>query len=188
MNRERVTGIIVAVCVVAALVWAWAAFGPLFTRERVEAWIHAAGPWGPAALLLLQIGQILAAPIPGVFVPILAGFLYGPVWGPVITVCGTCIGSAGAYWIGKGGGRPIAERLIGADALARGRDLLRGRRWMGLIPLFLVPLSPSDALCFAAGVIGMDWRRFATAVAVGRVPKDGLLALGAALGWSRLPF
>ncbi len=188
MNRNRIIGILVAVALVGALVVAGIALAPLLTKERIEAWVHGAGPWGPAVLLLLQVGQILVAPLPGVFVPILAGLLYGPIWGPAITVAGTCIGSAAAYWIGRGGGRPLAERLIGADALERAGRLLGGKRWIALIPLFLIPLSPSDALCFAAGIVGVEWKRYCAAVALGRVPKDALLAAGAALGWSALRF
>lgn len=186
MNRNRVVGILIVVALVGAFVAAAIALAPVLTRERVEGWIHGAGPWGPVLLLLLQAAQILVAPIPGVFVPLLAGVLYGPVWGPVITVAGTCIGSAAAYWVGRGGGRPIAERLIGVDKLARAGNLLGGKRWIALIPLFLIPFSPSDSLCFAAGVVGMEWRRFCAAVVLGRVPKDVLLAGGAALGWSFL--
>lgn len=188
MNRRRVAAILVVVAIVAALAVAAIVLAPVLTKDRIEVWVHGAGPWGPVVLLLLQIGQILVAPIPGVFVPILAGLLYGPVWGPAITVAGTCIGSAAAYWIGKGGGRPLAERLIGADALERAGRLLGGKRWIALIPLFLIPLSPSDALCFAAGIVGVEWKRFCAAVALGRVPKDALLAAGAALGWSFLHF
>ncbi|MGH7681701.1 MAG: TVP38/TMEM64 family protein [Candidatus Eiseniibacteriota bacterium] len=188
MNRTRVVGVLLAAMIVAAVVFAAIALAPVLTRERIEGWVHGAGAWGPAVLLLLQVGQILIAPIPGVFVPILAGVLYGPIVGPAITVAGTCIGSAAAYWIGRGGGRPLAERLIGADGLERAGRLLGGKRWLALVPLFLIPLSPSDALCFAAGIVRMDWARFCAAVALGRVPKDSFLAAGAALGWSALHF
>ena len=186
MNRKRLAGILVVVAFVGALAAAGIALAPVLTKERIEGWVHGAGPWGPVVLLLLQVAQILVAPIPGVFVPLLAGLFYGPFWGPAITVAGTCIGSAAAYWIGKGGGRPVAERLIGADALERAGRLLGGKRWIALIPLFLIPFSPSDTLCFAAGIVGVEWKRFCAAVALGRVPKDVLLAAGAALGWSFL--
>jgi uncharacterized membrane protein YdjX (TVP38/TMEM64 family) len=137
-------------------------------------------------LLVIQVAQILAAPIPGVFVPIVAGVFYGPFLGAAITAVGSCIGSAAAYWIGRTGGRKVAERLIGPEPLNKASRLIGGRRWLALIPLMLFPLSPADALCFAAGIIGMKWDRFFIAVAAGRLPKDVVVAVGAALGWGVL--
>jgi uncharacterized membrane protein YdjX (TVP38/TMEM64 family) len=185
-RRPSVGGIVLAILLVALLVWVGFALAPHVTRARVEAWIQAAGPWGPVVLLAIQVGQILAAPIPGVFVPIVAGALYGPFLGAIITAAGSCIGSAAAYWIARTGGRPIAVRLIGAEPLDRAAGLIGGKRWLALIPLLLFPLSPADALCFAAGIVGMPWKRFAIAVALGRLPKDAVLAVGAALGWNAL--
>lgn len=157
---------------------------PHISREGMEAWVKNAGAWGPIALLGLQAGQILAAPIPGVFVPLIAGVLYGPLWGSILTAIGTLIGSAAAYWIGRAAGRRIAEKWIGASALAEARRLVQGKRWLALIPLFLFPFSPADALCFMAGIVGVGWPPFLGAVLLGRIPKDVAIAIGAALGWS----
>ena len=184
-HRPHWLTILVVVALVGGLVWAAFALAPHLSRERVEHWVRGAGFWGPLLLLAIQAGQILAAPIPGVFVPVLAGILYGPVVGPVITVVGTVLGSVAAYWIGRSG-RPLAERLVGEEALAKARHLIRGRRWLALTGLFLFPFSPADALCFVAGIVAMDWSRFALAVALGRVPKDAAIAVAAALGFQIL--
>jgi uncharacterized membrane protein YdjX (TVP38/TMEM64 family) len=48
------------------------------------------------------------------------------------------------------------------------------------VPLFLVPLSPSDAICLVSGMIGLDRRHFLLAVVLGRFPKDAALALAGA--------
>lgn len=160
----------------------WAA--PIFTREHLAAWVKSAGAWGPLVLLGMQAVQILAAPIPGVFVPILAGMFYGPIVGPLLTMGGTLVGSAIAYWIGRLAGRVVAERLLGKEALDKAHALLHGKRWVALAVIFLIPFSPADALCFVSGIVGMGWGPFTAAVLVGRLPKDVLIAAGAALGWS----
>lgn len=180
-KRPHWLAILVGVALVGGFVWAAVALAPHLSRERVEHWVRGAGLWGPLLLLAIQAGQILAAPIPGLFVPVLAGILYGPVVGPVITVVGTVLGSVAAYWIGRSG-RPLAERLVGEETLAKAQRLMRGRRWLALTGLFLFPFSPADALCFVAGIVAMDWSRFLLAVAVGRVPKDAAVAVAAALG------
>lgn len=174
---------LVAVAAATLLFLRWVL--PIFTREHLTAWVKEAGAWGPLVLLGMQALQILVAPIPGVFVPIMAGVLYGPVVGPLLTMAGTLIGSAVAYWIGRLAGRVVAERWIGKPALDKAHDLLQGKRWLALAAIFLIPFSPADALCFVSGIVGMGWGPFTAAVLVGRLPKDVLFAAGAALGWSR---
>lgn len=187
-RKLGIGGIALVILLVAGLVWGAIVLAPNFTRDRIESVVRGAGPWGPIVLLGLQAAQIVAAPVPGIFVPILAGLLYGPVWGSLITMAGSCLGSMGAYWIGRSGGRLVAERLIGASPLEKARALIGGRRWVALIPLFLIPFSPADSLCFVAGIVRMEWRRFCIAVVLGRLPKDAIVAAGAALGWNALRF
>jgi uncharacterized membrane protein YdjX (TVP38/TMEM64 family) len=160
----------------------WAA--PIFTREHLASWVKAAGAWGPFVLLGIQALQILAAPIPGVFVPILAGVFYGPVVGPLLTMGGTLVGSAIAYWIGRIAGHAVAERWVGKPALDKAHALVDGKRWIALAVVFLIPFSPADALCFVSGTVGMRWGLFTAAVLLGRLPKDILISASAALGWN----
>ncbi len=187
-NAARRRWLWIAIAIVAAgmLIEGSILLAPHIHRAKIEGWIRGAGIWGPLLLLAIQAGQILAAPIPGVFVPVIAGVLYGPVVGPLVTSIGTILGSAGAYAIGHWGGRPLAERIAGKERLHQAQHRMGGKRWLVLIPLFLIPFSPADALCFVAGIIEMGWRRFLTAVLLGRIPKDALVAVAAALGWKAL--
>jgi uncharacterized membrane protein YdjX (TVP38/TMEM64 family) len=163
-----------------AFVVAGIALAPHFSRSRLEAFVRGGGVWGPLILLGLQIAQILIAPIPGVFVPILAGALYGPVVGVLIAAGGTVLGSAAAYAIGNRAGVPLLRRWMGEESVARAQALVGGRRWIALVPLFLLPFTPADAICFVAGMVGIKVRHFALAVLLGRVPKDCALALAGA--------
>lgn len=153
---------------------------PHVSRPRVEGLVRGGGAWGPLILLGLQIAQIIIAPIPGVFMPILAGILYGPVLGVLIAVLGTALGSAAAFAIGRRAGLPLLRRWVGEGAVARAQALVGGKRWIALVPLFLLPFTPADAICFVSGMIGVKASRFALAVLLGRVPKDGALALAGA--------
>ena len=149
---------------------------PYVTRARLTALVRGAGAWGPLALIGLQIAQILIAPIPGVFIPILAGILYGPA-GVLITIIGTVAGSALAFAIGRRAGLRWIQRWIGARNVEKAQELVGGRRWLALVLVFLFPFTPTDAICFVAGMIGMRPSRFMAAVLLGRVPKDTALVL-----------
>ncbi|TMQ59558.1 MAG: TVP38/TMEM64 family protein [Candidatus Eisenbacteria bacterium] len=172
-------GILLA-AVVAALVWIGIESAPFFTRPRLEGFLRGAGHWGPLILLGLQIAQILVAPIPGVFMPILAGALYGPVVGVLIASVGTLVGSSAAYAIGSRAGLPLLKRWVGTENVDRANAIVGGKRWLALVPIFLVPFSPADAICFVAGMIGIDPSRFFLSVLIGRLPKDCALALAGA--------
>lgn len=185
-RRPGIGELVVALLLIALVAAGIYLAAPYLTRTRVETMVRAAGAWGPIVLVGVQAAQIVAAPIPGIFVPLVAGILYGPVLGPVVTAVGTFLGSTAAYWIGRKAGRTLIERWMGGEALERSKRLIAGRRWIALVLLFLVPFSPADALCFAAGILAMPWRRFVAAVMLGRVPKDALLAVGWALGWALL--
>jgi len=185
-NRGHWWLLALAVLVLAGITFFFARWlSPIFTREHLATWVREAGAWGPFVLLGIQALQIVAAPIPGVFVPILAGVFYGPVVGPLLTMGGTLVGSAIAYWIGRSAGHAVAERWVGKPALEKAKTLIQGKRWIALGLVFLIPFSPADALCFVAGIVGMRWAPFTAAVLLGRIPKDVLLSAGAAFGWSR---
>ena len=181
-SQHRFTWIhaLIIVAFVAALVWIGIEAAPYFTRARLEGFIRGAGAWGPLILLGLNVAQILIAPIPGVFVPIVAGILYGPVLGSLIAAGGTLLGSAVAFAIGSRAGVPLLRRLIGDEVVEKAQSLMGGGRWLALIPLFLLPFTPADALCFVAGMIGIKASRFGLAVLLGRVPKEIALALAGA--------
>jgi len=180
--RRGVTAgqVVLVAAALAAIVAAGYWLAPYVSRERLESWVRAAGAWGPLVLLVFQVAQIVVAPFPGLFVPFLAGLFYGPWLGPAVAAGGTALGSVAAYALGRFAGRPLAARWVGEEPLDRAHRLIGGKRWLALVPLFLVPFSPSDALCIVAGLIGLDWRYFLLAVALGRVPKDAAIALAGA--------
>jgi uncharacterized membrane protein YdjX (TVP38/TMEM64 family) len=169
--------VLLVLAVLAALAGIAIVTAPYVQPSRLEGLIRSTGPWGPLALIGLQVAQILIAPIPGVFVPILAGILYGPGAGILITITGTLLGSGLAFAIGRRAGLPLIRRWIGDRNVERAQSLVGGRRWLALALIFLLPFTPSDAICFVAGMIGMRTSRFAPAVLLGRVPKDAALVL-----------
>jgi len=166
----------------AALVFAIAAasaFVIFLTDEaQIRAIVAGAGVWGPIIYILLQAAQIVLAPVPGQFVTLAAGRLFGPVWGFVYSLVGTVLGASVTFWLGRLLGRPVVELLVGADELARWE-----RRWRPDRPVlwFLVLLLPvPDAVFYLAGLTAIRWPAFLLAAVLGRAP--GLL-LASAFGY-----
>ena len=160
---------LVVVGLVAALTW-----GPLSSfladREQTRSWIQGLGPWGPAAIVLLEMAQVLFAPIPGQGIGTASGYLFGPWWGTLYAMAGTVAGSLLLFFLARRWGRPFAARLIGAEAMARLDDLASrgGAPFFFLIWLF--PFTPDDLACLAAGLTSMSLRQFLILMILGRLP------------------
>ncbi len=93
---------VVIVTVVAiglsAILWAWRE--PLWAvirdEEDLRSWVAKLGPWGPIATMGLNVLQVILAPIPGQFVGVMNGYLYGIVAGSLYSIVGLVIGTAAA--------------------------------------------------------------------------------------------
>jgi len=120
--------------------------------QRIVTWVKGCGPWAPLAIIVMQTGQVLLAPIPGQVVGVAAGYLFGVVLGTLYSLVGTAGGSWIAFTLARAFGRPFVERLAAPQTLAR---LDAGAQRRGLFffaVVFLLPFLPDDLACFAAGV------------------------------------
>ncbi|MEX0655130.1 MAG: TVP38/TMEM64 family protein [Phycisphaeraceae bacterium] len=97
----------------AVIVASLLATAALLPRERVAQllmdWLAAAGIWGPVAFILLYI-LFTVLMLPGSILTILAGALFGLLWGTVAVSIGSTLGVAAAFLI---------ARYLARDAVAR---------------------------------------------------------------------
>ncbi len=173
------------VTAVAGLVFVMAAASALlvfFTDEaQVRAIVAEAGIWGPIVYILLQAAQIVLAPVPGQFVTLAAGRLFGPVWGFIYSLVGTALGASVTFWLGRLLGRPIIELLVGAEELARWERRWRPDRPVVWFAVLLLPVP--DAVFYLAGLTAIRWPAFLLAAVLGRAPGLFLaVAFGYVLG------
>ncbi len=144
--------------VVLALAGLWVAvrnssFLALFEDgRRLVAWVQGIGPWGPLAIIVLQIGQVLLAPLPGQAVGIAAGLLFGPLLGTIYCWIGMAAGSWVAFRLARAYGRPLVERLVPRQTLTWLDEGARRRGLFFFAIVFLLPFLPDDLACFVAGL------------------------------------
>lgn len=159
-------------------------------RERLEAWLAALGPWGPLGLVVVEVLQVLLAPVPGNVVGLAAGYLYGAWAGAALCMVGLLLGTWLAVWLARRLGRPLVERLASPERLARLDAYARRRGALAFLLIYLVPFLPDDLLCFVAGLTPLRIRQVLLVAAIGRTP--GVLVstlIGAqsrALTWGQL--
>jgi uncharacterized membrane protein YdjX (TVP38/TMEM64 family) len=159
----------------------------LSNPEELRAWLARLGPLGPLGLIAFNAIQVVVAPFPGYPVQIAAGFLFGWWQGTLYAVVGMILGGLLAYTLGRAYGRPLVQRIVGADRLDRWEKVAHLNSMAVWFVLMLGPLG--DAPYFIAGLTKLPvWKLLAIVLLV-RTPSVMVsAALGAGLISWRSPW
>jgi uncharacterized membrane protein YdjX (TVP38/TMEM64 family) len=137
---------------------------------RFKEAIDSFGPYSPLAFILLQVVQVVVAPIPGAPVGFLGGYLFGVKWGFIYSTIGLTLGSLLAFRIAGIFERWLVKKFASSKKLKK-FDYLMGHE--GVIIgffLFLIPGFPKDALCYILGLTPMRLGIFLIISTIGRIP------------------
>ena len=150
-----------------------------FTSEgKMRGFVESLGPFGFLGFILLQVAQVVAAPIPGEVTGLLGGFLYGPIIGVVLSTIGLTIGSYIAFALARTFGRPFVDKFVDKRVMKRFDYLLHHRGAFLVFLLFLIPGVPKDYLCYILGLGHLSTTEFLVIGGTGRLFGTILLTLG----------
>ncbi len=138
--------------VIAAWPWIASLAGVLLDRDRVLAWLSGFGAWAPLVFIALSFVQVVVAPIPGQFIGVAGGYLFGALAGLLYGFVGATLGAGLAMWLGRRLGRPFVARLFGEATLARFDRFADRRGAVFFFLVFLLPFVPDDLACYAVGL------------------------------------
>jgi uncharacterized membrane protein YdjX (TVP38/TMEM64 family) len=142
----------------------------LHDHHRLKEAISSFGPYTPLAFILLQVVQVVVAPIPGAPVGFLGGYLFGVKAGFLYSMVGLTLGSWLAFKIAGIFERWLVKRFVLPKTLKK-FDYLIGHEGVILsFLLFSIPGFPKDALCYILGLTPMHVRIFLIISTVGRIP------------------
>jgi len=147
-------------------------------RKRMLAFLGSLGPLSFVGFILLQVIQVVAAPIPGEVTGLLGGFLYGPLLGVILSTIGLTIGSYIAFALARAFGRPLVDRLVDKRVMKRFDYLLHHKGAFLVFLLFLIPGFPKDYLCYILGLGHLTTTEFLVIGGTGRLFGTILLTLG----------
>jgi len=157
---------------ISAALWGWQK--PLWViirdRSRLQAWVASLGPWGPLATISLNVLQVILAPIPGQFVGVINGYLYGIAAGTLYSLLGLIIGTGMAMALARRFGRPLVERLVPKAQMARWDDITAHQGPWFFFLVFLFPFVPDDITSFLIGLSPLSIPRMLVLVTFGRLP------------------
>jgi uncharacterized membrane protein YdjX (TVP38/TMEM64 family) len=138
--------------------------------RAVQDWAETSGPW---ALLLvtgaLVVGILLL--LPSSLMMMLAGFLFGPLWGLAVIWVAGLIASTVAFWIARGLARPWIERRVRGKGFFVAIDRAIERKGFLVVLLTrLVMLLPYQVLNYTLGLTGVGFRAYLLGTNLGMLP------------------
>jgi uncharacterized membrane protein YdjX (TVP38/TMEM64 family) len=142
----------------------------LLDRQLLLNWLQNYGRWAPILTITLHLLQVLAAPVPGTAIDAVNGLLFGPWLGTFYSMIGLLSGSWLLMWLARRLGRPLAERYISTDLLARLDGLVDRYGIVFIFLVFLIPFLPDDAICLLAGLTGIPLTVLMLLALLGRTP------------------
>lgn len=168
----RAAPLAVLLIVGGAAMWHWREpLWALFSdQERIRGWVAGFGPWGPLVSIALNVAQVLLAPIPGQFVGLINGYLYGLWLGTLYSMAGLLLGTTLAMALGRWFGRPLVEHVVDADTLARWDGIADRQGPLFFFFVFLLPFVPDDVACFLIGLSPLAIPPMVVLAALGRLP------------------
>lgn len=160
----------------------WLAWEPLSLlladRGALRLWVESLGAWGPVALVLLGIVQVLVAPLPGYPIVLVSGVLFGTFWGAIYANLGILLAGMLAAWLARLYGRPLVDRFVEKAHFERVERLLENDNpWFWFLVLFL---PTGDLPYFAAGLSRVSMRNYFFALCAARLPFTFALTYAAA--------
>jgi uncharacterized membrane protein YdjX (TVP38/TMEM64 family) len=156
----------------------------LADRERVQEWLARLGPWGPLGLVLVSALQVVVAPVPGYFVQIAGGYLFGLWVGGVYSTIGMLLGGATAMMLARIFGRPLVAKITGKERLAHWEGVIRSDSPWTWFVLLLAPFG--DIPWFLAGLSRVAVWRVILAGFISRSPSV-FIAVGFGAGVELVP-
>jgi uncharacterized membrane protein YdjX (TVP38/TMEM64 family) len=128
------------------------------------------GPYAPLAYILLQIIQVIIAPIPGGAVEFLGGYLFGAQAGLIYSMIGLTLGSWLAFSLARIFERIAVEKFVSERTRKKFDYLVEHEGVILSFILFLLPGFPKDAFCYILGLTPMHVGIFLIISTIGRIP------------------
>jgi uncharacterized membrane protein YdjX (TVP38/TMEM64 family) len=135
--------------------------------EDPTPWLQQAG-WLAAAIGVSLLALDVLLPVPSNVVMISHGAVFGIVIGSLLSLLGTMLASAAAFWIGRRGGWLLAL-TVPDDERVRADAFLANRGLIAIVVTRPLPLL-AETILVLAGASPLGWHRAMLASVIGSLP------------------
>lgn len=151
-------------------------YAPSITRlvskpQRFRHMLLSYGYKSAFVFMFFQMLQVVIAVIPGEFIQIAGGYVYGTLGGTLYSTTGILIGSFIVFYIVRLIGYPLVKTFIPKKSIEKFEFLMNNpKSEIAMFILFLIPGVPKDILTYIAGLTPVKPHKFFLIAMVGRFP------------------
>ena len=129
------------------------------------------GNFSILVFILMQILQVVVFFIPGEFIQVAGGYIFGTFLGGLLSLIGITLGSIAVYFISNDYGKPLVEKLLLNKKVKFFKKILKvGSKKNVVFIFYLIPGVPKDALAYICGVSNISFKDFCIYSTLGRMP------------------
>ena len=132
----------------------------LVNPESLRSFVLGFGILAPLGIILLQAFQTTISIVPSQLTTVLAGFIFGPLWGLVYSVIGAFIGSMIIFTLARNYGAKIASIFFEHHDITHFTLFFKQKKLLALFLARVAPIFPNDLVSFTAGLTNIDLLRF----------------------------
>lgn len=137
--------------------------------EALQQYIDGFGAWAVIIYILFSYLQVVILPVPGSATVAAGVVLFGWLECSLYSFIGIVLGSITAFAIGRWVGYRAVCWIVGKDDLDKWLNKIKGKDYLILSLMFLLPMFPDDVLCFVAGLSSMTWPYFLVMIVITRL-------------------
>ncbi len=158
--------------------------GKITSVDALREFIELAG--GKAAVIYVTFCflQVVLLPVPGSIAVAVGVAMFGPLKCALYAFVGIILGSIAAFSVGHFIGYKAVCWIVGRETLDKWQKKLKGKDYLILTLMFILPMFPDDVLCFVAGLSSMTWGYFIIMIILTRA----LSVFSTAYSFELIPF
>lgn len=145
----------------------------LDSRE-FDQFITALGWTGPLVMVGLIAVEVVIAPLPGGWLAIATGYLFGSLPGFIYAYIGNVLGATVAFSLARYLGQPFIRKFVSDAKYDYYSQKLKSSS-LGLALLYAIPLFPIDVISLLLGVSGISRQRFLVIMTLGFIPNMAIM-------------
>jgi uncharacterized membrane protein YdjX (TVP38/TMEM64 family) len=138
--------------------------------DAVAAYIRSFGVYAMAFSFVLMVFSSLIAPLPAFMITLSNAAIFGWWQGAILSWSSAMVGSALCFFLARGLGRDVIEKLAGRGALAGVESYFQKYGTKTILLCRLLPFVSFDAVSYFAGLTPIKFLPFFIATGIGQTP------------------
>ncbi|MGE5329771.1 MAG: TVP38/TMEM64 family protein [Deltaproteobacteria bacterium] len=161
------------ILVIGIALYYWRDYFVILTdKDKLEGWVNSFGVWRYIVFVLIQVIQVIIFVIPGEVVHIAGGYLFGGIFGSLLSIAGIILGSVVCFFVARTIGQPVVELFMHKKDIDNLKRKINNKRLsVSLFLIFIIPGLPGkDAFTYIAGLTPIKFADFFLVTLTARAP------------------